>query len=212
MSDFTTCENAKKATVSVFGRAGTAPGNCPYHVAGVIPLENAIRKALKTRYGQVLTKTGIIWTYACRDVRGGDDHSEHSHPLAADFNPPTNPLRDDGEFICDFDRFGAEDGAAFVNAFTSEGFKWGGNGYSTAKIDADFFRKARANNTRRRVDCMHFEWDGPVVQKAQVRRYVKAAPRRAWNRVRRTVHLSSPTNRRLLRIARAEWEQKVEKE
>lgn len=212
MSDFSTCENARKVTVSVFGRAGTVPGNCLYHAAGAIALENAVRKARQTRYGRYLEKHGIIWTYACRAIRGGSSHSEHSHPLAVDVNPPQNPLRDDGVFSCDFDRFGAEDGAAFVNAFTSEGFKWGGNGYTTARIQPEFFRAQRRNNARRRVDCMHFEWDGPAITKGQVKRWVRSSPRRTWNRVRRAVVLASGKQRRLLRAARAEWERKVERE
>lgn len=68
-------------------------------------------------------------TFCWRNIRGGTSLSNHSFGIAVDFNTPTNPMS--YTLITDMPDY-------FVLAFTSEGFRWGGNYH---------FRK----------DAMHYE-------------------------------------------------------
>ncbi len=116
---------------------------------------------MTTKYGQEVRRSGIVWTYACREVRGGSTHSEHSHPIALDINPPANPLKDDGVLRTDFGRFGIEDGVGFVNAFKEAGFRWGGD-WSTDPSNTERVLRSNERKVRDgRVDPMHFEYVGP---------------------------------------------------
>jgi hypothetical protein len=148
----------------------------------VLPLRLAETLALKTSYGKLLVLApDRTWfqQFACRDIAGSDSHSEHSHTIAYDIRPPgstvatingvsiagSNPMRDDGIFITDFDRFGLEDGVAFVMSFIRAGFRWGANwmsplDFSLAELE-QAARFAFANKGKQirdgRVDTMHVE-------------------------------------------------------
>ena len=184
-TDFSLCRTEDQVRVSIFGIAGTAPGTMLFHKDAAVPLKRAVADALKTRYGEDCTKNGYgIWTFSCREISGSTSHSEHSHSTAVDINAPKNGMRDDGTFICDFDKFGVEDGARFVNAFVDAGFAWGGNGFRRERISPDFFNRARGGALSGRVDPMHFEYEGgavsspggkPILEKGDSGRYVRLA-------------------------------------
>src|SRR5262249_9186815 len=128
--------------------------------------------AKQTQYGAFLcTRPDWTWfqTFAFRVIRGDggpvgpENHSEHAHSIAVDIRPFANSMREDGVLITDFDKFGLEDGVAFVSASLTAGFRWGGNwvepfDYPGAVAAA---RHAIANKNHKvrdgRVDTMHFE-------------------------------------------------------
>lgn len=149
------CDTSQHVRVRLFGQTET------WHRAGVEAVKFAELLALRTRYGRFLVERKDPWdfqTYACRPIRGSQTgYSLHSWPRATDIRPAQNPLRDDGVLITDFDRFGYEDGVAFVEAWLRAGFRWGG----TWSTDPKAARKALRNNGKKvfdgRVDTMHFE-------------------------------------------------------
>lgn len=128
------------------------------------------RAAHRSQYGAWLLErlrdgyASDLQTYACRSIRGGSSHSEHSHTVAFDVRPWDNPLSDRGFLITDFDRFGAADGEAWLHAIgdpipgLGPAWQWGGSLYSE---DVDVwiacFRRRGSRITTGRVDAMHFE-------------------------------------------------------
>jgi hypothetical protein len=89
-------------------------------------------------------------------------------------------MRDDGVFHTDFDRFGVDDGVAFVMAFYRAGFRWGA--IWTSPLDhplADIEKQVRKVFGKKgksirdgRVDTMHFELELSPAQVA-ARDYAK---------------------------------------
>lgn len=134
-----------------------------WHKDALLPFLAALKLARKTEYGKWLTSRKELWdvqTYACRDIRGSDDHSEHAHPVALDVRPSANPMREDGILTTDFDKFGVDDGAAFVNAFLACGFSSGIAYYTDAALTRGYLEKngQRIRPKGKRVDPMHFQF------------------------------------------------------
>ena len=150
-------DDADQIRLWIFGRYGDRPGYALWNRSATGPIRLAVARALMTEYGTELIVSGTVWTYARRPKRGVAEHSEHNHCVALDVNPPSNPVTLDGRVITDLDRFGLEDGAAFLEAFLTSGFRWGG----TFGTDLDEAREAlgskRASGREGRVDPMHFE-------------------------------------------------------
>jgi hypothetical protein len=66
-------------------------------------------------------------------------------------------MTENGVLITDFDRFGLEDGVAFVSALLAAGFRWGGT-WSQSIALARAYLAANGHTVRDgRVDAMHFE-------------------------------------------------------
>lgn len=134
-----------------------------WHKDCMLPFRAAVKLARKTEYGKWLLGRKELWdvqTYACRDIRGSDGHSEHSHPVAVDIRPSANPMRDDGILTTDFDKFGLEDGVAFVNAWLRCGFSSGIAYYTDPSLTRGYLAKngQRIRPKGRRVDPMHFQF------------------------------------------------------
>jgi D-alanyl-D-alanine carboxypeptidase len=163
----------------LFGRAVAV------HPKAVLPFQLAEALALQTRYGQLL-RSAPDWTwfqtFANRGIRSADPpiHSEHSHSIAVDVRPAFNPMRDDGVFLTDFDRFGIDDGVEFVMAFYRAGFRWGAIWTSPLdhsltdieKLVRGAFAKKGQGIRDGRVDTMHFELELSPAQVA-ARNYAK---------------------------------------
>jgi hypothetical protein len=216
VSEWSSCVAGNIVQVDVFGRRGTAPGMSPWHEEALPPIELAVKAALRTRYGRRLERAGIIWTYACRDIRGSSGHSEHSHPIALDVNPPRNPLRDDGLMICDFTTFGYDDGRAFVFAFLNNGFSWGAT-WSRSKREAERALKNIGKKIRSgRVDPMHFEYEGAPVRYERTVGYLvqwigrRGPQKRVVRSLARARHMVRRINREYESAERARWEKVVE--
>ena len=64
-----------------------------------------------------------IWAYNCRPVTGGAGWSAHAWAAAVDINPDKNPYSSSARLITNMP-------TAFVQAFTRQGFGWGGNWHS----------------------------------------------------------------------------------
>jgi hypothetical protein len=155
------------------------------HPKAGLPFRLVEALALQTRYGQLLASApDWTWfqTFANRGIRSADPpiHSEHSHSIAVDVRPAFNPMRDDGVFLSDFDRFGVDDGVAFVMAFYRAGFRWGA--IWTSPLDHSLpdierqvkkvFGKQGKSIRDGRVDTMHFELELSPAQVA-ARDYAK---------------------------------------
>lgn len=186
----------------------------PFHEDATAAVRAAVRAALATSYGAQVAKSGIVWTYACREIRGGSSHSEHAHPIAVDVNPPQNPLRDDGVLICDFTRFSLADGVEFVNAFKRAGFVWGGDWNKDPRTTRATLERRRKIDGRR--DPMHFQYAGPPVEEVRRRRYVlrwRTASgergRRVFLSLARMLRFLRRKHRLFERAQRVAWEQKV---
>lgn len=114
---------------------------------------------LQRRFGN------FIQTYACRSIRGGGAHSEHSHPVAFDVWPGANPMSDRGILITNFAMFGAADGEKFLHSIMDPPpgmgrgiWQWGGGLYSDSVQTAiACFRRRGHDISSGRVDAMHFE-------------------------------------------------------
>lgn len=149
------CNTADHERVAALGQT------VRWHKDALLPFLAAIALARKTEYGKWLMSRKDVWdvqTYACRSIRGSDGHSEHSHPVALDVRPGSNPLRDDGVLVTDFDKFGIDDGVAFVNAFLACGFRSGITYYTDATKTRGYLKQNGKKIRKGRVDPMHFEF------------------------------------------------------
>jgi len=154
-SEWSRCQTADHVKVAALGQT------VRWHKDCILPFRAAIKLASRTEYGKWLLGRKELWdvqTYACREVRGGSGHSEHSHPVALDVRPGSNPMRDDGILITDYDRFGLDDGEAFVNAFIWCGFRSGIAYYTIPEKTRSYLAQNGKKIRDGRVDPMHFEF------------------------------------------------------
>jgi hypothetical protein len=182
------CRDDDRMTIRLFGTSKT------WHKKGVGNIKYAELLALRTKYGRFLQERREaldVQTYACRPIRGSSSWSYHSWPRALDIRPWENPMRDDGVFVTDFDKFGLWDAVRFVGAFLAAGFDWGAtwddtDGKSTdekVRLTRWYLRKNGQVVRSGRVDPMHFELDDDSDVKSQkywvrqVRRYRARHPR-----------------------------------
>lgn len=133
------------------------------------------RIAAGSRYGRKLAADwragnwSYFQTFACRSVRGSTTHSEHAHSVAFDVRPFANSLHDDGVLVTDFDRYGEDDGIAFLHSIMDpipglgNPFQWGGGNYTNdVAIAVAYFKRRGSKIINGRVDAMHFEVDNAV--------------------------------------------------
>lgn len=164
-SQWSICRN--EIEVSTVAGTRTWAAGC-----GPVLQSTLIRMQQGSKYGAHLVDLQqrfdtFIQTYACRSIRGGGVHSEHSHPVATDLWPGANPMSDRGLLITNFDLFGAADGEAFLHSImdplpgVGRGiWQWGGGLYSAdINVAIGCYRRRGHVITRGRVDAMHFELD-----------------------------------------------------
>ncbi len=102
------CKQSDFVPVEVFGKT------IPFQRRGANQLLRAAMKAYAVGYD-----VHRIESFSCRATVGGGSTSAHSWAAAVDINPEQNPFRKTGPAKTDMP-------PAFVKAFTSEGFGWGG--------------------------------------------------------------------------------------
>jgi D-alanyl-D-alanine carboxypeptidase/Putative peptidoglycan binding domain len=101
------CKQGDFVAVEVFGKT------IPFQRRGANQLLRAAMKAYLVDY-----EVFRIESFNCRKTTSGTSWSAHAWAGAVDINPETNPFTS-GKLVSDMPK-------AFVNAFTSEGFGWGG--------------------------------------------------------------------------------------
>lgn len=100
--------------------------------------------------GRVYNVTSV-GSFVPRTIGGSHQISRHGMGLAIDINPPQNPYRSDGTLITNMPQW-------YVDAWTSEGFCWGG-----------YWQNIK--------DPMHFSWMGPAATPATSDLLDPAAPK-----------------------------------
>jgi hypothetical protein len=103
----TPCKQGDFVAVEVFGKT------IPFQRKGANQLLRAAMKAYAVAYDVYR-----IESYNCRKTTSGKSWSAHAWAGAVDINPEDNPFTS-GKLVSDMPK-------AFVRAFTSEGFGWGG--------------------------------------------------------------------------------------
>jgi D-alanyl-D-alanine carboxypeptidase/Putative peptidoglycan binding domain len=156
------CERTRHIPVVVFGVT------LPFAPRGANQLLRAAINAYDVRY-----RVRRIESFNCRKKTSGRGWSTHAWPVAVDINPDQNPFSSDGMLRTDMPR-------AFVEAFTIEGFGWGGN-WRGAK-DAMHF--SLAPHERGRPRPQPFD---PNLQRRAIRR---------WRELHRGVEIPPPSPRR----------------
>ena len=125
-------------------RSNLAYWNVPYsggrrvlvHEAMLPALQRvAANLAAEAAQGRVYNITSV-GAFVPRTIGGSHQVSRHAMGLAIDINPAQNPYRADGKLITNMPQW-------FVDAWTSEGFCWGG-----------YWQGIK--------DSMHFSWMGPA--------------------------------------------------
>jgi hypothetical protein len=102
------CKQGDFVAVEVFGKT------IPFQRRGANQLLRAVMKAYAVDYDVFR-----IESFNCRKTTSGKSFSAHAWAGAVDINPETNPFTS-GKLVTDMPK-------AFVKAFTSEGFGWGGD-------------------------------------------------------------------------------------
>jgi hypothetical protein len=97
--------------------------------------EVAANLSAEAAQGHVYNVTSV-GAFVPRTIGGSYQISRHGMGLAIDINPPQNPYRSDGKLITNMPQW-------YVDAWTSEGFCWGG-----------YWQGIK--------DPMHFSWMGPA--------------------------------------------------
>jgi hypothetical protein len=118
--------------------------NVPYSGGRRVLVHEAMVPALNEVAGNLAAEAGkghvynvtSVGAFVPRTIGGSYQISRHGMGLAIDINPPQNPYRADGRLITNMPQW-------YVDAWTSEGFCWGG-----------YWQGIK--------DPMHFSWMGPA--------------------------------------------------